>query len=119
VLDDHAPTRRTLQHLLQRRGHEVTAAATLAGARDLLDKQSFDLFISDLGLPDGDGCTLMSELRTRQPNLVGVAVSGYGMNDDINRSRDSGFSQHLTKPVDMASIDRLLATLVTKPTGAP
>lgn len=63
--------------------------------------------MSDLGLPDGTGFDLMRELRDRH-GLKGIAVSGFGMEEDLRRSRESGFLEHLIKPVD---IDKLRAAL--------
>jgi CheY-like chemotaxis protein len=60
--------------------------------------------VSDLGLPDGSGLTLMRELRDRY-GLAGIAVSGYGTEEDRRQSADAGFSAHLTKPI---TVDRLL-----------
>ncbi len=53
----------------------------------------------------------MSQLRSRYPKLRGVAVSGYGMEEDVRRSKESGFDHHLTKPVDPARLDRLIGEL--------
>jgi DNA-binding response OmpR family regulator len=62
-----------------------------------------DLVISDLGLPDESGLDLMKHLKTAY-QLKGICLSGYGMEEDIARSHDAGFAQHLTKPIN---IDRL------------
>lgn len=113
LVEDHEPTRTTLNRLLSRRGHEVACADSLASARklaaDLATPQGapgFDLLLSDLGLPDGSGCELMSELRNRYGStLRGIALSGFGMEKDIQSSLDSGFSKHLTKPVDIQALE--------------
>jgi CheY-like chemotaxis protein len=67
----------------------------------------FDLVISDLGLPDGTGFELMRELRDRH-GLSGIALSGYGMEEDVRRSREAGFRGHLTKPVDLERLRRMI-----------
>ena len=64
----------------------------------------FDLLLSDLDLPDGDGMNLMRELSARGP-IPGIAVSGFGAEEDRRQSREAGFVEHLTKPVDMGSLD--------------
>ncbi len=64
----------------------------------------FDLVVSDIGLPDGSGLTLMAQLRARYPALRGIALSGYGMEDDIRRSQQAGFLLHLTKPINFSSL---------------
>ena len=60
--------------------------------------------LSDLGLPDGSGQDLMRELASRY-GLRGIALSGYGMEEDIRRSREAGFLRHLTKPVDLQVLE--------------
>jgi len=66
------------------------------------------MLVSDLGLPDGSGIDLMRELRSRGSGLRGIALSGYGQDQDIQQSLEAGFVAHVLKPVDM---DRLLAVL--------
>lgn len=111
LVEDHDDTRMLLQMILQQKGHTVEVAATGDAALVLAEKESFHLVISDLGLPDISGAELMSQLRTRYPKLRGVAVSGYGMEEDVRRSKESGFDHHLTKPVDPARLDRLIGEL--------
>jgi len=108
LVEDHEPTRAALSSLLGRRGHVVMTAGTLADARSLVEHEPFDLVISDIGLPDGTGYDFMSELREKRP-VKGIALSGYGMEQDIARSRDAGFACHLTKPVRMQSLDSAIA----------
>lgn len=110
LVEDHEPTRLALAQLLARRHYQVKTAATLAEARALAAGEKFDLVVSDIGLPDGNGCDLMRELRDGQ-GLKGIALTGYGMEQDIARSRESGFVTHLTKPVRMESLDGALAAI--------
>ncbi len=108
LVEDHEMTRNAIARLLTRRGHAVTACGTIAEARKAADS-SHDLLISDLGLPDGDGHALMAGLR-REWGLPGIALSGYGMESDINQSMENGFFAHLTKPVDIHALETLIAT---------
>ena len=78
------------------------AEATQAAAHS-----AFDLVISDLGLPDGSGTELMTKLRSGY-GLRGIALSGYGMEEDISRSLAAGFITHLTEPVDFGQLQRAL-----------
>jgi DNA-binding response OmpR family regulator len=107
LVEDHEPTRSALIRLLERRQHRVTSAETLAAARRLAAEHAFDLLISDLGLPDGDGSELM-RLLASNGGPPGIALSGYGMEEDVRRAHEAGFLRHLTKPVEFGS---LLATL--------
>jgi len=112
LVEDHEPTRTALTHLLARRHYEVATAASLLEARALAGKQNFDVLISDIGLPDGSGYDLMAEFRDRH-GLKGIALTGYGMEQDVARSQKSGFVAHLTKPVRMESLDGALAAIWT------
>ena len=113
VVEDHQSTLEVLARLLIREGHHVVATATLAAALEAAAKGSFDLVISDLGLPDGTGNELMEILRERY-NLRGIALSGYGMEEDVVRSRQAGFTTHLTKPVDFRQLRRVLRELMNE-----
>ena len=111
LVEDHANTREVLTRLLQRRGHTVCAAECLQDAFALAAAHQFDLIISDLGLPDGSGLDLMPELKSRY-GMKGIAVSGYGMEADIHKSRDAGFSAHLIKPVDFRQLEVAVQTVL-------
>ncbi|HEY1662641.1 MAG TPA: PAS domain S-box protein [Verrucomicrobiae bacterium] len=111
LVEDHEPTRVALAHLLVCRNYKVETAKSLAEARTLANAQNFNLLISDIGLPDGNGCDLMLEFHKLHP-MKGIALTGYGMDDDIARSNNAGFDAHLTKPVRMESLDSTLATVL-------
>jgi CheY-like chemotaxis protein/anti-sigma regulatory factor (Ser/Thr protein kinase) len=113
LVEDHEATRQTLARLLDRRGYDVISAGTLAEARAAVAEQPFEILVSDLGLPDGSGHTLMAELQARQPGAIrGIALSGYGMEEDVARSRDAGFAEHLIKPVEIQVLEQALRRLV-------
>ena len=109
LVEDHEPTRVALTNLLERRGHKVQKAGSAAEATSLAARESFDLVISDIGLPDNSGYDLMAGLRD-QFGLKGIALSGYGMEEDVTRSLQSGFLAHLIKPVRIDALDKILAT---------
>ena len=110
LVDDHADTRTSLQRLLARRGHTVALAGSVAEALAQAGGQSFELVISDLGLPDGNGHDLMRALHAAHAGLAGIALSGYGMEADIERSHAAGFAVHLTKPLDFAVLETAIET---------
>lgn len=112
LVEDHGPTRQALQMLLSRRGHEVTAAGSATEALAKAEGERFDLLVTDIGLPDRDGYSIMQELHARHQGLTGIALSGYGMEEDIARSRDAGFSAHLIKPVNAGDLDRTIAEVL-------
>ncbi|MEO7414980.1 MAG: ATP-binding protein, partial [Opitutaceae bacterium] len=107
LVEDHEPTRTTLGHLLKRRGYVVLAVGTSAAALQAAQQQPFDLVLSDIGLPDSDGFTLMRHLR-EDHGLKGIALTGYGMEEDRLRSTNAGFFAHLTKPINIQQLDRTL-----------
>jgi len=107
LVEDHEPTLTVLSRLLIRDGHTVTSAGTVAGARSLASTHVFDTVISDIGLPDGTGLELMEHLHS-QHGLRGIALSGYGMEEDLKRSREVGFITHLVKPVDFRQLRHAL-----------
>ncbi|MEO7798042.1 MAG: PAS domain S-box protein, partial [Opitutaceae bacterium] len=110
VVEDHSSTLQTLAALLKRDGHQVVTAPTCTEALVAAAAHPFDLVISDLGLPDGTGIELMEKLRATY-GLRGIALSGYGMAEDLVRSSAAGFVIHLVKPVRIADLRSALATL--------
>ena len=120
LVEDHADTADQLARLLTRAGHTVCRAGDLKEAHECVDGATtdsgrpFDLLISDLGLPDGSGHDLMRELNLRY-GLRGIALSGYGMKDDIQNSMDAGFSRHITKPVDWEELKAAIERLSDEP----
>jgi PAS domain S-box-containing protein len=112
LVEDHRDTARVLLRLLERSGYDVGHADCLAAAKQLTADREFDLVISDVGLPDGSGLDLMRELR-EQHGLSGIALSGYGMDEDRAASKAAGFSEHFTKPIDPERLRVAVERLVT------
>ncbi|HKV07893.1 MAG TPA: ATP-binding protein [Thermoanaerobaculia bacterium] len=105
LVEDHADTAEAVADFLRSAGHRVTLAGSvreaLSRAREAQERRgddAIDLVVSDLGLPDGSGLDIMPELKERY-GLPGIALSGYGMEEDVRRSREAGFEIHITKPV--------------------
>jgi signal transduction histidine kinase/response regulator RpfG family c-di-GMP phosphodiesterase len=107
LVEDHEDTNRSLTSLLRRRGYHVQPALNVKSALDLAAREEFDVLISDIGLPDGSGIDIMRRLHSERP-LFGIALTGYGMEDDVRKSYDGGFSHHLVKPVDLNKLDGLI-----------
>jgi CheY-like chemotaxis protein len=107
LVEDHEATARVMAKLLRKMGHDVKTVYSLSSAIAAATSNDYDLLLSDIGLPDGSGLDLMRQLR-RQYAGKAVALTGYGMEEDIRNSRDAGFAAHVTKPVD---VDRLRETI--------
>jgi signal transduction histidine kinase/ActR/RegA family two-component response regulator len=110
VVDDHEDTCTGLKMILERRGYDITIAYTADQAAQKARQEDFDLLISDIGLPDRSGYELMQEMRGR--GVPGIALSGYGMEHDVNRARAAGFSEHLTKPINFERLEEAIQQLL-------
>ena len=108
LVEDHDSTRDVLARILRRAGYDVDVAGSSQEARQrAASMKHFDVVISDIGLPDESGLDLMRSLRADH-GLTGIALSGYGMEEDIKNAKDAGFSAHLVKPVNFARLREVL-----------
>jgi PAS domain S-box-containing protein len=113
IIEDHPETLKILSRILKINGHEVRGAATVADGLSAAASDQFDLVISDIGLPDGTGFDLMRQLQEKY-GLRGIALSGYGMEDDIAKSLQAGFAEHLVKPVDPQKLHEAIARVSSR-----
>jgi two-component system CheB/CheR fusion protein len=109
LVEDHPDTAEAMADLLRATGRRVTVAGSVAEGRAAAESAGgngsrIDLVLSDIGLPDGSGHDLMAEL-SRRFGLRGIALTGYGMEEDVERSRQVGFARHLTKPVSLEQLE--------------
>jgi two-component system CheB/CheR fusion protein len=107
VVENHDDSRLLLTMLLAQMGHEVTSAATMHEALDLMAEADPEVLVSDIGLPDGDGWELLRRLHLPH-EVYAIAMSGYGMASDRERSKAAGFRHHLVKPMDIEQLEQLL-----------
>jgi PAS domain S-box-containing protein len=107
VVEDHEPTLAVLTRLLRSQGHDVMTASTVKDALNLASEHTFDFVISDLGLPDGSGIDLMMQL-SNDYGLRGIALTGYGMAEDLAKTERAGFLAHLVKPINFDQLHRVL-----------
>ena len=107
VVEDHEPTLTVLTRLLRDQGHDVMPASTVHDALTLAAEHTFDFVISDLGLPDGSGIDLMMRL-SNDYGLRGIALTGYGMAEDLVKTQRAGFLAHLVKPINFDQLHRVL-----------
>jgi PAS domain S-box-containing protein len=107
LVEDHVDTRQVMRRLLMSFGCQVSDVGTVREALALVDRERFDLLVSDIGLPDGSGTEVMRRLRDRQ-GTRGIALSGFGQPDDLRRSEEAGFATHLTKPVNLKTLQEVI-----------
>ncbi len=110
LVEDHGDTRRTLSRLLTHFGHDISVADCTQSAKEIVDTKEFDVLLSDIGLPDGSGYDVITHAKQKQP-IKGIALTGFGMDEDIRKSKEAGFDFHLTKPVDFAELRSVLGQL--------
>ena len=107
LVEDHPDTADVLGRVLRSRGHEVKVCDSVAAAASAVQTGELDLLLSDIGLPDGTGLDLIRQIRLRH-KIPAIALTGYGMDDDIARCKDAGFDGHLTKPVSFEKLDAII-----------
>ncbi len=110
LVEDHVDTARATARLLTSAGYDVSIATCVAEALRATEVETFDAMISDIGLPDGTGLDLMRQLQAKRP-IKAIAISGFGMEDDIRKSKEVGFIDHLVKPVDFSRLVKLLGEI--------
>jgi CheY-like chemotaxis protein len=97
-------------------GYDIRTAGSVASALEEFDVEPVELLVADIALPDGTGLDLMRSLRQRDPggHVRGIALSGYGMEDDIRRCREAGFAKHLTKPIKLDVLEEAIQQVASK-----
>jgi PAS domain S-box-containing protein len=107
LVEDNVDTLRVVGRLLRRRDYVVVQAECVAAALKAADESDFDLVVCDIGLPDGSGLDLIRQLMARRP-VKAIALSGFGMDEDLRRSEEAGFMAHMTKPVDFSKLEAMI-----------
>ncbi|HVX86063.1 MAG TPA: response regulator [Phycisphaerae bacterium] len=110
LVEDHPDTARVMGRLIATLGHQVETVGSVTDALERLAHAPFDLLASDVGLPDGTGLDLIREIRKRS-NIPAIALSGFGMEEDVRQCLDAGFNGHLTKPVNIDRLNLLMHDL--------
>jgi CheY-like chemotaxis protein len=108
MIEDHEDTAIVMAHMLEDMGHNVVSANSVASAVDVLTREKFDLIVSDIGLPDGNGVSLIHAVRSFC-HAPAIALTGYGMREDVERCLNAGFNKHVTKPVTFETLQQIIA----------
>lgn len=113
VADDNVDTAHSLSLLLEALGHEARIAHNGIQALGIAHEFQPDAMIIDIGMPGLDGHDLARRIRTEAwgKDLLLIAASGWGQNEDKQRSLEAGFNMHLVKPVELQTLEGLLATI--------
>jgi PAS domain S-box-containing protein len=118
VIDDDADILELMRYALEHRGARVDTVQSAAAALDKLGTQTYDVLVSDLGLPEQDGFSLIQEVRARghlSRALRAVALTGYASEADARLCKDAGFELHLVKPISPWEVARAITRLLEQP----
>jgi PAS domain S-box-containing protein len=111
IVEDHGDTARALARLLENRGFTTKIASSVTTALETIEREEFDLLLCDLGLPDGTGMDLIRKVRESRQTPA-IALTGFGMQDDVDRAQNAGFDAHLTKPVNLQKLEATMWRLL-------
>ena len=101
LVEDHETTRVTLAGVLENEGCKVTAVASAGAAREKVREEEFDLVITDLRLPDGDGMDLLSETKRLSGGTPVILITGHGSEETAVQAIKRGAFNYLPKPIDL------------------
>jgi PAS domain S-box-containing protein len=107
LVEDHRDTRHAISRLLTHFGHETFVANNIQSAFEMIASQTFDVVLCDIGLPDGSGYQVLLQAKRKGP-IKAVAMTGFGTDEDIRRSKEAGFDFHLVKPIDFDQLQGVL-----------
>ena len=107
LVENHRDTLKWLTIHLEEMGHTVGSARNMTEALTELPQGKWQVLISDIGLPDGDGWELLRRAEL-PPTVFAIAMSGYGMNADQRKSKAAGYRRHILKPFVPDDLDEIL-----------
>ena len=107
LVEDHKDTRRTLSRLLTHFGHNVVTADNVEGAMARMASNNIDAVLCDIGLPDGSGYEVAAQARANRA-IKTIALTGFGTEQDVQRSKEAGFDFHLVKPINFQELQTIL-----------
>jgi hypothetical protein len=107
LIEDHVDTAEVMAQLIRGMGHDVTVVGRVDDALAATQSATYDLIVSDVGLPDGTGLDFVKAFREHS-DVPAVALTGFGTDDDVRRCLAAGFTSHLTKPVNFTQLEQLI-----------
>lgn len=118
LVDHNTETRNFVTSVLQQYGATVTAVASVRKALSVIEKLPPDVLVSDLGMPEEDGYTLIREVRNLEPEVGGqipaIALSAYVREQDCTRALESGFEMCVPKPIEPAHLIDAIAKVAQR-----
>ena len=118
LVEDNQDTLRYLTLVLRKRNYNVVPVDRLSAALAAAEEATFDLLISDIELPDGTGLELIHDLGGGR-TLPGIAISGFGSEEDLQLSAGAGFAEHLTKPIDVHRLESAIRRVTSRTANGP
>ncbi len=112
IVEDNTETLRALERLLGMQGYRVSVATSAEAALMSIEQQHVDLIISDIGLPDMSGWDLLRKIREKS-QVKAIAFSGFVSDQDRQKSKDAGFAEHLSKPIDIGVLTRTMSAVMS------
>ncbi|MEH2298461.1 MAG: response regulator [Nostoc sp.] len=123
VVDDQADTRNFLSFMFEEYGAIATAVASVDEALTVIEQAKADILISDIGMSEQDGYTLIRKLRSLEPEkggrLPAIALTAYTREEDRLEALRAGFQQHLSKPIDPTKLIAMVANVLKLPLEVP
>jgi CheY-like chemotaxis protein len=107
LVEDHEDSAEVMSRLLREKGYSVQTCSRVAEAVKIAGERRFNLILSDIGLPDGTGIDLIHQVR-QHSSIPAIALTGFGMDQDIERYKAAGFDAHLTKPVTFQTLEMII-----------
>jgi CheY-like chemotaxis protein/anti-sigma regulatory factor (Ser/Thr protein kinase) len=107
LIEDHVDTAEVMAQLISGMSHHVTVVGRVDDALAATQSATYDLIVSDVGLPDGTGLDFIKAFREHS-DVPAVALTGFGTDEDVRRCLAAGFTSHLTKPVNFAQLEQLI-----------
>ena len=111
LVDDHVDTSNAIRMLLERQGYEIVTANSAGEALRAIQQTPVDLIISDIGMPDESGHEMLPKMR-KFTSAPAIALSGFGSDEDIQRSYEAGFQEHMTKPIKLHALTEQVMKLL-------
>ncbi len=119
IVDDEPDIRELLEITLGRMKLDTFSAKNVKDAKDLLARESFDLCLTDMRLPDGSGLDLVQYIQQKYPNVPVAMITAFGSLDTAIQALKAGAFDYLTKPVDLPRLRELVSTALRLSSSAP